>query len=134
MIQKNKEVNLPMNFTIKTISSRLLLKMIILSLGIILICSSVIVCANQTGKDGEEGRQMVQKPIEEVLKEHTNKLMAIPGVVGTAQSLCEGRPCIKVYVSKKTEKLERKIPKTLEGYPVVIQETGKFKALPDNEQ
>jgi hypothetical protein len=53
-------------------------------------------------------------------------------VVGTAQSLCEGQPCIKVYVSKKTEKLERKIPKTLEGYPVVIQKTGKFKALPDN--
>jgi hypothetical protein len=98
----------------------------------ILICSSIATCANETGKDGKEGKQMPQKPIEEVLKEHTNKLMSLPGVVGTAQSLCEGQPCIKVFVSKKTEKLEQKIPKTLEGYPVVIQETGKFKALPDN--
>ena len=121
-----------MNVTTKTISSRLMKKMIIFSVGIILICSSVAVCANQTGKDWEEGKQMVQKPIEEVLKEHTNKLMALPGVMGTAQSLCEGQPCIKVFVSKKTVKLERKIPKTPEGYPVVIQETGKFKALPGN--
>ena len=41
---------------------------------------------------------------------------------------------IKVFVSKKTAKLEKRIPKTLEGYPVVVQETGKFKALPDNQQ
>ncbi|MEJ2236442.1 MAG: hypothetical protein P8X67_21270 [Syntrophobacterales bacterium] len=75
---------------------------------------------------------MPTKTIEEVLKEHTSKLMSIPGVVGTAQSLCEGQPCIKVFVSKKTEKLEQKIPKILEGYPVVIQKTGKFKALPGN--
>ena len=71
------------------------------------------------------------KTIEEVLNQHTNKLLSIPGVMGTAQSLCEGQPCIKVFVSRKTEKLEQKIPKTLEGYPVVIQETGRFKALPD---
>jgi hypothetical protein len=30
--------------------------------------------------------------------------------------------------------LEQKIPKMLEGYPVVIEETGKIKALPDNSQ
>ncbi len=60
--------------------------------------------------------------------------MSLTGVVGTAQSLCEGQPCIKVFVSKKTVQLEQKIPKTLEGYPVVIQETGKFKALPDSQQ
>ncbi len=123
---------MPKSSTTKTIFSRLMVRMFIFSLGIILICSSVAVCANETAKNGEEGKHMVQKPIEEVLKEHTNKLMSIPGVVGTAQSLCEGQPCIKVYVSKKTEKLERKIPKTLEGYPVVIKETGKFKALPVN--
>lgn len=121
-----------MNLTTKTTSSRLMVIMIKFSLGIILICSSVVVCANETGRDGEEGKRMVQKRIEEVLKEHTNRLMSIPGVVGTAQSVCEGQPCIKVFVSKKTEKLERKIPKTLEGYPVVIQKTGKFKALPGN--
>ena len=123
-----------MRFITNTKYSCLIMKMIILSIGIILICNSVAVCANETDKNGEKGKQMVQKPIDEVLKEHTNMLMSIPGVVGTAQSVCEGQPCIKVFVSKKTENLERKIPKNIEGYPVVIQETGKFKALPGNQQ
>ncbi len=105
-----------------------------LSLAMLLIWSSMVTCANETAKDLEEGKQMAKKPIEEVLKEYTSKLMSLPGVVGTAQGLCNGKPCIKVFVSKKTPKLERKIPKTLEGYPVVIQETGKFKALPDSKQ
>ena len=81
----------------------------------------------------EKDKHMVQKPIEEVLKGHTNKLMSIPGVSGTAQSLCEGQPCIKVFVIKKTPELEQKIPGILDGYPVVIQETGKFRALPENQ-
>ena len=73
---------------------------------------------------------MAAKGIEEVLKEHTNELMTIPGVVGTAEGLCDGKPCIKVYVIKKTPELNNKIPHILEGYPVSIEETGEFKALP----
>ena len=100
-------------------------------MGLILIYS-IATFAKEAGKNRGEGTQVSKKTIEEVLKEHSSKLMSIPGVVGTAQSLCEGQPCIKVFVSKKTVQLEQKIPKTLEGYPVVIQETGKFKQLPDN--
>lgn len=110
---------------------RLMLKIIVFCMGMILSCS-IVTFANEAGKDRGEGTQVPKKTIEEVLKEHTNKLMSIPGVVGTGQSLCNGQPCIKAFVSKKTVQLEEKIPKTLEGYPVVIQETGKFKALPDN--
>ena len=53
------------------------------------------------GQQGTE-RQMQRRTIEEVLKAHTDHLMLIPGVVGTAQGLCEGQPCIKVFVAKKT--------------------------------
>lgn len=67
--------------------------------------------------------------VEEVLKAHTALLMGLPGVVGTAQGLCDGKPCIKVYVIRKTPELDRKIPGNLEGYPVVIEETGEIKAL-----
>ena len=111
--------------------NRLILNIFVFSIGLILICS-IATFAKEAGKDRGEGTQVLKKTIEEVLKEHSSKLMSIPGVVGTGQSLCSGRPCIKVFVSRKTEELERKIPKTLEGYPVEIQETGKFKALPDN--
>jgi hypothetical protein len=83
---------------------------------------------------GEVGAQPmgIAKPgssIEEVLKARTPGLMSVPGVVGTAQSLCDGKPCIKVYVIRKTSALGRKIPANLEGYPVVIEETGEIKAL-----
>ena len=111
--------------------SRLLLKIFVFGIGMILICS-MVTCANESGKNRGEGTQVSRKTIEEVLKAHTSELMSIPGVMGTGQSLCKGQPCIKVFVSRKTEELEEKIPKTLEGYPVEIQETGKFKALPDN--
>ena len=69
------------------------------------------------------------KPIEKVLSEHTDRLMTIPGVVGTAQGLCEGKPCIKVLVNRKTPDLEKRVPKTLEGWDVVIEVVGDVKAL-----
>lgn len=76
---------------------------------------------------------MAEKPIAQVLKEHTDRLMALPGVVGTAQGLCGQYPCLKIYVTQLTEELRRKIPQRLEGYQVDIEETGEFKALPKNK-
>jgi hypothetical protein len=73
---------------------------------------------------------MAAETIKEVLKKHTGELMALPGVVGTGQGLCEGKPCIKVFVVEKTPDLEQKIPKTIDGYSVAIEATGPIKALP----
>lgn len=72
---------------------------------------------------------MTGKTIEQVLKENTDKLMSIPGVVGTAIGSCDGSPCIKVLVEKKTPALEKQIPKTLDGWKVEIEEVGKVRAL-----
>jgi len=41
----------------------------------------------------------------------------------------KGELCIKVLVVKKTPELTQKIPSTLEGFPVVIQQTGEIRAL-----
>ena len=76
---------------------------------------------------------MPAKSIEEVLKEHTDAWLAIAGVVGTAQGLCDGKPCIKVFIIEKTPELEQKIPDVLEGFPVEVVETGEFRALPQNQ-
>ena len=73
---------------------------------------------------------MSAKTIKEVLKEYTDELMSIPGVVGIAQGICVGKPCIKVFVIKKTPELEQKIPNVLDRHPVIVEETGKFRALP----
>jgi len=40
-----------------------------------------------------------------------------------------GEPCIKVYVKEKSPKVEKVIPKGLEGYKVEIKEVGEIKAL-----
>ena len=74
-----------------------------------------------------------RRPIAEVLAEHTPKLMAMAGVVGTAESaLPNGKPSILVLVVKRTPELERSIPRELDGYPVVIEESGEIHAMPDS--
>ncbi len=73
------------------------------------------------------------KSIDEVIKIHSDSLMAIPGVVGLYHGLDDsGKTCLKVMVTKKTPELERRIPERLEGYPVVIDETGEVKPLRKN--
>ena len=72
---------------------------------------------------------MEAKSIEKVLQEHTDTLMALPGVVGTAQGECSGKPCIRVFVVKITADLLDRIPSSIEGYEVAVQDTGEIKAL-----
>ena len=72
---------------------------------------------------------MTGMPIEEVLKQHTDQLMSFPGVVGIAIGESESKPCIKVLVVKKTAELSNKIPSNLEGFPVVVEETGTIRAI-----
>jgi hypothetical protein len=87
-------------------------------------------CSRQSQNTREtEGGKVRSKTIEEVLDAHTDELMAVPGVVGTAVGECAGRPCIKVLVTKKTGALEKRIPSALEGFPVELEETGEIRAL-----
>ena len=59
--------------------------------------------------------------------------MSIPGVVGIYEGLKDDSvPCLKVMVIEKTSKLEQKIPESLEGHPVVIQETESIRPMPED--
>jgi hypothetical protein len=72
------------------------------------------------------------RPIEDVLAEHAPKLMALQGVTAVGQSaLRDGAPCIRVFLLKNDPGLERRIPRRIEGYPVVIQVTGPIRAMPE---
>jgi hypothetical protein len=71
-------------------------------------------------------------PIETIrsaLQKHSRSLLSVPGVVGFAEGESAGKPCIRVFVTEKSDLILRNIPGTLEGYAVIIEETGKFKAL-----
>lgn len=106
------------------------IKMISFRICLIVIAIFALTLADKNIASYRGNNPMAAETIKEVLKKHTKDLMSIPGVVGTGQGLCEAKPCIKVFVIKKTPDLDQKIPKTLDGYPLVIEETGEIKALP----
>ena len=72
---------------------------------------------------------MARINIQEVLKRHTDELMAVTGVVGVAEGESQGAPCIRVFVVGRNPELLRRIPDALEGYPLRIEESGEFQAL-----
>ncbi len=84
---------------------------------------------NQTGQRGS----VIRKDINAVIKDHDKELLAIPGVVGVYVGLLpdDKTPCLKVMVVEETEDLRRMIPKSIEGYPVVIEESGVIRPLKD---
>ncbi len=98
-------------------------------LGLAVILGAAHAPARDAAAAEGKGKAMAEKSITQALKEATPELMKIEGVVGTAQGRCDGAPCIKIYVARKTPELLAQIPATIAGHPVVIEETGPFKAL-----
>jgi hypothetical protein len=100
---------------------------------LVLLVVAVMAAAGGTGcrddaTNSEQMQRMVDKTIQQVQEEHTDKWMALPGVVGTALGRCEGKPCILVFTADNTEQVRREIPSTVDGYPVVVQYTGEIHA------
>jgi len=71
-----------------------------------------------------------KSPIEEVKAKHEMRLLGIEAMEGVGISEEAGHLVIKVYVSKKTKALQKSIPARIEGYPVRIEVSGEFHALP----
>jgi hypothetical protein len=102
---------------------------VLLKIGIMTTAGNLAGCCHTGPSDLEKGQSMPERTIERVQEEHTDDWMAIPGVEGTAIGLYEGKPCIKIFSSKKAEDLRGLIPSNVEDYPVIIEETGTFRAL-----
>jgi len=102
---------------------------VLLNIGVIITVGNLAGCSYSGPNGLEKGQSMPERTIEQVQEEHTDDWMAIPGVEGTAIGLFEDKPCIKIFSSRKAEELRAKIPSTIEGYPVIIEETGVFRAL-----
>ena len=108
----------------------LLVKILLILFVLVLNCNTK---SNYKGSviEGEGNQDMSKVKIEDVLKEHTDELMSLPGVVGTGQGLCDGKPCIKIFVKQLTPELVAKIPKSIKGYKVEAVETGQFQVFPE---
>lgn len=71
------------------------------------------------------------RDINVVLADHDHELLVLPGVVGVYVGLMEDEktPCLKVMLARKDSDLERRIPRVLEGHPVVTEVTGEIHPL-----
>ena len=80
---------------------------------------------------GSEYPPTPKRDINAVLAAHDRELLAIPGVVGVYVGTLEGRrtSCLRVMLARKNPESERKIPRVIEGYPVVTEVTGEIRAL-----
>lgn len=67
---------------------------------------------------------MPSPSIEQVLATHTDSLMSLPSVVGTAIGICDGQPCIRVFVTDSAVASGQMIPARLDGYLVRVDVTG----------
>lgn len=68
--------------------------------------------------------------IEEVKKKYTNRLLALPGVISVGIGKDpDGIPVIIVSLEHRQPETQKKLPKTLEGYPLQVEITGTVKAL-----
>jgi hypothetical protein len=69
---------------------------------------------------------MASQTIQEVLAAHSDSLLALPGVVGTAIGRSGDELCIRVFVTDSSEAVRRTIPDSLGGYMVQVEVSGEF--------
>jgi hypothetical protein len=63
-----------------------------------------------------------------VIERRSAELLEIPGVVGVAQGAHEGQSVVQILVERRTPELMAKLPRTLDGFPVVVVESGEIRS------
>jgi hypothetical protein len=67
--------------------------------------------------------------IEQVLERHSKRLMEFPEVTGSGVGERVGKPVIVIMVKALTPKMKDSLPKSLDGYPVVVEVSGEVSAF-----
>ena len=72
-----------------------------------------------------------KRDISAVLATHDKELLALPAVVGVYVGTLEHDQtrCLKVMLSKEDPETKRKIPHSIEGYPVRVEVSGTIRPL-----
>ena len=77
------------------------------------------------GHDGEDGA----KPLDAVIADHADELLAMPDVVGVGAGSVDGRPVIEVLVETDPDAIQDRLPSELAGYPLHVARTGRISRL-----
>lgn len=64
--------------------------------------------------------------VQAVLDRHAEGWMELREVVGTGIGRCEGRLCIRVFVTERSGRVEETIPERVDGIAVELRETDRF--------
>jgi len=91
---------------------------------VLLLVTAILTACSGTHTGGAIA---TRRSIDEVLAAHTDSLMMLPGVVGTAVGLCDGQRCIKVLLADSSAATKARLPTSLEGYRVVVEVTGAIR-------
>jgi hypothetical protein len=67
--------------------------------------------------------------VQRVKAQHELALLDLPGVQGVGIGDSGSDVVIKVYVDEATPAVTERIPREIEGVPVVVEQTGEFHAL-----
>lgn len=67
--------------------------------------------------------------IRDAQRSLSRQVMGRPGVVGTAIGMSSGKPCLKVYLAGGRGRKEARIPRSFEGFRVVVEKTGTIRRL-----
>ena len=74
---------------------------------------------------------MKERRIEQVLEAHKVSLLALPGVVGVAQGVYDGAPCIRVFIARAAASTHAPIPLRIEDFPVRVDLIDPYRARSD---
>jgi hypothetical protein len=81
---------------------------------------------------------MPDAPIEEAKRRHEDELLALPNVTAVGIGERAGEAVIKVYVGRKVPASElgpeERVPRSLDGHPVDVEEIGFVEAETSTER
>ncbi len=82
-------------------------------------------------KQDHDSTSQPRRDINAVLAAHDKDLLATPGVVGVYVGVLADQrtPCLKVMLARNDAASKKKVPHTLEGYPVLIEITGEIQPM-----
>ena len=103
-------------------------KVVLCAAGVFVLVGAFGGCVSKPEVKQGKGRRMSPR-IDQVLQTHRDEWLSIPGVVGTAIGQRRGKPCIRVLVARRTKEIATRIPGKVDGYPVLVEETGPLRGL-----
>jgi hypothetical protein len=75
---------------------------------------------------------MNENSIATAIEIHGPELMELNNVVGIGESLCNGQPCIRVYLAQADHQTLKEIPAELDGITVIKEISGPLRASGDS--